>query len=40
VRLTVIASAKPRRELGFAKGLISTSRDFDAPISDFAEYER
>lgn len=40
VRLTVIASAKPRRELGFAKGLISTSRDFDAPIPDFAEYER
>lgn len=40
VRLVVVASAKPKRELGFAKGLVSTTPDFDAPVTDFAEYER
>jgi len=31
-------SAKPRRQSGSAKGLITMSDDFDEPLEDFAEY--
>jgi prevent-host-death family protein len=30
--------AKPRRQSGSAKGLITMSDDFDEPLEDFAEY--
>lgn len=33
------AKGKPRR-LGTAKGLVSMSRDFDAPLDDFEDYEK
>lgn len=31
-------SAKPRRQSGSAKGLISISDDFDEPLDDFSDY--
>ena len=31
-------TAKPRRQSGSAKGLISMSDDFDKPLEDFTEY--
>ncbi len=31
-------TAKPRRQSGSAKGLISIADDFDEPLEDFAEY--
>ena len=38
VKLVPISQAKPRPQFGSAKGLISISDDFDAPLEDFAEY--
>jgi antitoxin (DNA-binding transcriptional repressor) of toxin-antitoxin stability system len=40
VALTVVQSAKPKRVIGSAKGLIEMSPDFDAPLSDFEEYRK
>jgi len=38
-RLVRIApTPPPKRELGFAKGLVRVAPDFDAPLEDFAEY--
>lgn len=39
VRLTVLASQRPERTLGFAKGLVAMADDFDAPLDDFASYQ-
>jgi len=38
VKLVALTSAKPRRQLGTAKGLIEMSEDFDAPLEDFDAY--
>jgi antitoxin (DNA-binding transcriptional repressor) of toxin-antitoxin stability system len=36
--LVPVRSARPRPKFGSAKGLVSLSSDFDAPMEDFAEY--
>ena len=39
IRLEVLPSAKPQRQLGNAKGLIiEMSDDFDQPLADFDDY--
>ena len=38
LKLVPISTAKPRRQAGSAKGLITISDDFDEPLEDFAEY--
>ena len=38
LKLVSIPSARPRAQFGSAKGLITTSDDFDAPLDDFKEY--
>jgi antitoxin (DNA-binding transcriptional repressor) of toxin-antitoxin stability system len=38
VKLVPIAQAKSRPQFGSAKGLITMSDDFDAPLEDFEEY--
>jgi antitoxin (DNA-binding transcriptional repressor) of toxin-antitoxin stability system len=38
VRLVLVASARPQRTLGWAKGQVRMAEDFDAPLDDFAEY--
>lgn len=38
VRLVLVESARPERTLGWARGQIRISDDFDAPLDDFAEY--
>jgi prevent-host-death family protein len=40
VRLTPVAGDRPRRVIGSARGLVKIGDDFDAPIEDFAPYER
>lgn len=40
VRLTPVESSRPRRVIGSARGLVTIGDDFDAPIEDFAPYER
>ena len=37
-RLTGIGTKKKERKLGFAKGKIFMSDDFDEPLEDFKEY--
>jgi prevent-host-death family protein len=39
VRLVLVESARPRREPGWARGLVRIADDFDAPLDDFAEYQ-
>jgi len=38
VKLVSIPKSKPRAQFGSAKGLITISDDFDAPLEDFKEY--
>jgi prevent-host-death family protein len=38
VKLVSIPRSKPRAQFGSAKGLITMSDDFDAPLDDFKEY--
>ncbi len=38
LKLVPIPVVKSRRRSGSAKGLITMSDDFDAPLEDFAEY--
>lgn len=38
IRLTPVAPVKRRRQPGSAKGLITLSEDFDAPLEDFQDY--
>ncbi|MDZ8223652.1 MULTISPECIES: type II toxin-antitoxin system prevent-host-death family antitoxin [unclassified Nostoc] len=38
VKLTPVSSLKHRRQPGSAKGLITISDDFDAPLEEFKEY--
>lgn len=38
LKLVSIAKSKPRAQFGSAKGLITMSDDFDAPLEDFKEY--
>ncbi|WP_250125268.1 DUF2281 domain-containing protein [Chroococcidiopsis sp. CCMEE 29] len=38
VKLAPVSSVKRRRKPGSAKGLISVSDDFDAPLDDFKDY--
>jgi len=38
LKLVSIPKSKPRAQFGSAKGLISMSDDFDAPLEDFKEY--
>lgn len=38
VKLVPILTAKPRPQFGSAKGLITMSDDFDAPLEDFEAY--
>jgi prevent-host-death family protein len=38
VRLVLVESARPKRSLGWAKGLVTMAPDFDAPLDDFAGY--
>jgi antitoxin (DNA-binding transcriptional repressor) of toxin-antitoxin stability system len=38
IRLVPIASIKPDRQPGSAKGLIWISDDFDEPLEEFKEY--
>ncbi len=39
VRLELLESAKPSRSIGFAKGYVKLSDDFDEPLDDFSEYQ-
>jgi prevent-host-death family protein len=39
VRLVLVESARPRRGLGWAKGLVRIADDFDAPLDDFVDYQ-
>ncbi|MCC5607940.1 type II toxin-antitoxin system Phd/YefM family antitoxin [Nostoc sp. CHAB 5834] len=38
VKLTPVSPVKHRRQPGSAKGLITISDDFDAPLEEFKEY--
>lgn len=38
VKLVSMSRPKPRAQFGSAKGLITMSDDFDAPLEDFKEY--
>jgi len=38
LKLARVLSPKPRRQSGSARGMISMSDDFDAPLEDFNEY--
>jgi prevent-host-death family protein len=38
VKLVPVSQPKPRPVFGSAKGLISMSDDFDAPLEDFQDY--
>ena len=38
LKLVSIPRLKPRAQFGSAKGLITMSDDFDAPLEDFKEY--
>ncbi|MCC5656684.1 type II toxin-antitoxin system prevent-host-death family antitoxin [Nostoc sp. XA010] len=38
VKLTPVSPLKQRRQPGSAKGLITISDDFDAPLEEFKEY--
>jgi antitoxin (DNA-binding transcriptional repressor) of toxin-antitoxin stability system len=38
VRLVLVESARPERTLGWAKGQVRMSDDFDAPLDDFVDY--
>jgi prevent-host-death family protein len=38
VKLTPVSPLKHRRKPGSAKGLITISDDFDAPLEEFKEY--
>ena len=38
LKLVSIPRSKPRAQSGSAKGLITMSDDFDAPLEDFKEY--
>ena len=38
VRLVPVSGTKPVPQFGSAKGLITMTEDFDAPLEDFAEY--
>ncbi len=38
VQLVPVTPANPMRKFGSAAGLVTMSDDFDAPLSDFAEY--
>lgn len=38
VKLTPVTQVKRRRQPGSAKGLITISEDFDAPLEDFQDY--
>jgi prevent-host-death family protein len=38
VRLVLVESARRRRSLGWAKGVVRIADDFDAPLDDFADY--
>ncbi|MBW4452515.1 MAG: type II toxin-antitoxin system prevent-host-death family antitoxin [Nostoc indistinguendum CM1-VF10] len=38
VKLTPVSPLKHRRQPGSAKGLITISDDFDAPLEEFKEY--
>lgn len=38
LKLISISKSKPRAKFGSAKGLITMSDDFDAPLEDFKEY--
>ncbi len=40
VRLTPISSIKPCPKFGSTKGQIWMAEDFDAPLEDFAEYQK
>ncbi|HSG30123.1 MAG TPA: type II toxin-antitoxin system Phd/YefM family antitoxin [Thermodesulfobacteriota bacterium] len=37
-KLVLIDDLKPKRKLDSAKGLVTISDDFDAPLEDFKEY--
>ncbi|TVP62008.1 MAG: type II toxin-antitoxin system Phd/YefM family antitoxin [Nodularia sp. (in: Bacteria)] len=38
IKLTPVVPVKRRRQPGSAKGLITLSEDFDAPLEDFQDY--
>jgi antitoxin (DNA-binding transcriptional repressor) of toxin-antitoxin stability system len=38
VKLVPVSCQKPRPQFGSARGKIFMADDFDAPVSDFAEY--
>ncbi len=38
-KLTAVGATAHQRHFGSAKGLISISADFEAPLPDFAEYQ-
>lgn len=40
VQLVPVGAVRVRRRAGSAKGMISVSEDFDAPLADFEEYTR
>lgn len=39
VKLTPLTPPTPERQLGFAKGLIDLTTDFNAPLADFKDYK-
>ncbi|MDZ7288413.1 MAG: type II toxin-antitoxin system prevent-host-death family antitoxin [candidate division KSB1 bacterium] len=38
LKLVPISKSKPRAQFGSAKGLVTMSEDFDAPLEDFKVY--
>jgi antitoxin (DNA-binding transcriptional repressor) of toxin-antitoxin stability system len=38
VKLVLVESARRQRSVGWAKGQVKMTPDFDAPIDDFADY--
>lgn len=38
VRLVLVESARAKRTLGWAKGMVRIADDFDAPLEDFDGY--
>jgi antitoxin (DNA-binding transcriptional repressor) of toxin-antitoxin stability system len=40
VKLVAIRTAKRKRTIGSAKGLVTISADFNEPLDDFKDYEK
>jgi prevent-host-death family protein len=39
VRLVLVESARAQPQIGWARGQVTMAADFEAPLTDFSEYE-